>query len=190
MGKIAPAGVAAGACRYEFGWGGKCVAPHVSDVATNARRSFEVFAADESDGIGSSMSYMGEGRYRIRSALRERLPGVLAGLAPKGAGDCGAHEWYRASEETWRCYHCEVGVASSSPWTREEQLQHALGGINSTLRAVRLRGDLGGEEEAAELRRLVHEALSVLPEEENRLERLAQAPPHELPGLVRALRAG
>ena len=109
---------------------------------------------------------------------------------PKGRGDCGAHEWYRADEQTWRCYYCEPAVAHSSPWTREEQLQHTLGGINSTLRAVALRGEPGGERELSELRRLVGEALASLPEEEQRLQRLAAAPPAELPGLAQALRAG
>lgn len=77
----------------------------------------------------------------------------------------------------------------SSPWTREEQLQHTLGGINSTLQVMALRGRPGGEEELAELRRLIREALTVLPEEEHRLERLASAPAAELPGLVQALQA-
>jgi hypothetical protein len=114
----------------------------------------------------------------------------LADVVPKGARDCGAHEWYRADEQTWRCYHCEPGVASSSPWTREEHLQHTLGGIDSTLRVVALRGEPGGEDELAELHRLLREALAALPEEESRLERLAAAPAAELPGLVRALHAG
>lgn len=135
------------------------------------------------------MTSMSRGRYRVRSALRERLPAALADLVPKGPRDCGAHEWYRADEHTWRCYHCEPGITGSSPWTREEQLQYTLGGINSTLRALALRGRPGGEEELAELRRLVLEALAALPEEEHRLERLAAAPATELPGLVQALQA-
>ena len=48
----------------------------------------------------------------------------------------------------------------------------------------------GGEDELAELHRLLREALEALPEEEHRLERLAAAPATELPGLVRALHAG
>jgi hypothetical protein len=52
------------------------------------------------------------GRYRLRTRLRRRLPWWLVdlGVAPKGKHDCGAHEWYRESGDTWRCYHCEVGV--------------------------------------------------------------------------------
>jgi len=115
---------------------------------------------------------------------------VLTELVPKGARDCGDHEWYRADEQSWRCYHCEPAVASSSPWTQEEHLQHTLGGIDSTLRVLALRGEPGGEQELAELQRLVQEALAALPEEEHRLERLAATPAAELPGLVQALHAG
>ncbi len=130
------------------------------------------------------------GRYRLRTWLRGRLPAALARLVPKGRRDCGAHEWYRADEETWRCYHCEPGISTVSPWTREEHLQHTLGGISSTLRTLALRGGPQGEQELLELRRLISEALTALPEEEHRLERLAAAPDAELPGLVQALRAG
>lgn len=31
-----------------------------------------------------------------------------------GLRDCGNHEWYKATEDTDRCYHCEVGVRSRS----------------------------------------------------------------------------
>jgi hypothetical protein len=139
---------------------------------------------------GDIMVGMNRGRYRLRTWLRGRLPIALADRVPKGARDCGAHEWYRADEQSWRCYHCEPGVASSSPWTREEQLQHTLGGIDSTLRVLALRGEPGGEQELAELHRLVDEALVALPQEQHRLERLAAAPAAELPGLVQALHAG
>ena len=115
------------------------------------------------------MMSMNRGRYRLRTWLRGRLPVVLTELVPKGARDCGDHEWYRADEQSWRCYHCEPAVASSSPWTQEEHLQHTLGGIDSTLRVL---------------------ALAALPEEEHRLERLAATPAAELPGLVQALHAG
>jgi hypothetical protein len=68
-------------------------------------------------------------------------------------------------------------------------LQHTLGGIDSTLRVLALRGEAGGDREVAELQRLVKEALTALPEERNRLEQLAAAPAAELPGLVQALHA-
>jgi len=133
---------------------------------------------------------MNGGRYRLRTWLRGRLPVALADLVPKGARDCGAHEFYRADQQTWRCYHCEPEVASSSPWSSEEQLQHTLGGINSALRVLALRGEPGGEKELAELHRLVQEAFVALPVQEHRLKRLAAAPAAELPGLVQALHAG
>jgi hypothetical protein len=135
------------------------------------------------------MTSMTGGRYRLRGWLRAHLPAQLSKLVPKGRHDCGAHEWYRADERTWRCYYCEPAVAHSSPWTREEQLQRTLGGISSTLRAVAARGDSGGETELAELRRLVNEALDSLPEEQQRLRRLAAAPVADLPQLAQALRA-
>jgi hypothetical protein len=113
----------------------------------------------------------------------------LARLVPKGRRDCGAHEWYRADEATWRCYHCEPAVATSSPWTREEQLQHTLGGIHATLRVLASHGELRDEAELVDLRRLIREALAVLPDEESRLERLAAAPAAELPRLAQALHA-
>jgi hypothetical protein len=58
------------------------------------------------------------------------------------------------------------------------------------LRVVALRGEPGGEDELAELHRLVQEALVALPVQEQRLERLAAVPAAELPGLARALHAG
>jgi hypothetical protein len=139
---------------------------------------------------GDIMTPMSGGRYRLRTWLRGRLPVALAGRVPKGARDCGDHEWYRVDEQTWRCYHCEPAVSLSSPWSSEEHLQHTLGGIDSTLRVLALRGEPGGEQELAELHRLVREALAALPEEEHRLERLAAVPAAELPGLVQALHAG
>ncbi len=52
----------------------------------------------------------GRGRYRWRTWLRSRFPYWLSDRIPKGARDCGKHEWYRSDEEYFRCYHCEVGV--------------------------------------------------------------------------------
>lgn len=63
---------------------------------------------------------MGDGRYRLRTALREGLPAFLAARIPKGSRDCGHHEWYKAAEETWRCYHCEPGVTHAVPWDEQE----------------------------------------------------------------------
>jgi hypothetical protein len=55
------------------------------------------------------------------------LPWFLVdrGIAGKGVGDCGEHEWYNHDGVIARCYHCEVGerswpFATSSPirnWT-------------------------------------------------------------------------
>lgn len=130
------------------------------------------------------------GRYRLRTWVRGRLPGVLVGVVPKGRHDCGAHQWYRADAGTWRCYHCRPAIATSSPWTWEEQLGRTLGGIDATLRVLALRGEPRDQRELGELQRLVGEALAVLPEEERRLERLAAARAAELPGLAQALRGG
>lgn len=56
------------------------------------------------------------GRYRWRTRLRRRLPWFLVdrGIAAKGAGDCGAHEWYNHDGVIARCYHCKVGQRSWS----------------------------------------------------------------------------
>ncbi len=60
------------------------------------------------------------GKYRYRTALRERLPEQLAPLIAKGRNDCGDHEWYKGAEHTWRCYHCEPGVTDTVPWDDRE----------------------------------------------------------------------
>jgi hypothetical protein len=54
-------------------------------------------------------------RYRLRTWLREHLPELLAGLLPPGRRDCGDHEWFRADEETDRCWHCVVGERPHQP---------------------------------------------------------------------------
>jgi hypothetical protein len=41
--------------------------------------------------------------------LRRHLPWSLLWISPKGRRDCGWHEWYKRDDETWLCYHCEVG---------------------------------------------------------------------------------
>jgi hypothetical protein len=63
---------------------------------------------------------MNRGKYRYRTALREYLPEHVASWIPKGREDCGEHEWYTADEETWRCYHCEVGLTHHVPWDDRE----------------------------------------------------------------------
>jgi hypothetical protein len=63
---------------------------------------------------------MAHGKYRLRTGLRERLPDPLAGLLAKGSQDCGDHEWYKAAEQTWRCYHCKPGLTRAVPWNERE----------------------------------------------------------------------
>ena len=106
----------------------------------------------------------------------ESRPGNLAGLVPKGAHDCGNHEWYRADEGTWRCYHCRLGETGSSPWTSEEHLQYALGGIDATLRGLALGDAPRREPQVAELLRLIREVRDLLPEQMKRLEQLEKLP--------------
>lgn len=74
------------------------------------------------------------GKYRIRTWLRGRLPGPLLWLAPKGNDDCGYHEWYRSEEAVWRCYHCEAGVATESPFSGTEELRNELEAMATRLR--------------------------------------------------------
>jgi hypothetical protein len=49
-------------------------------------------------------------RYRLRTWVRIHTPYVLSDRIPKGARDCGAHEWYLSEGTTWRCYHCVPGI--------------------------------------------------------------------------------
>jgi hypothetical protein len=63
---------------------------------------------------------MPRGMYRLRTKLREHVPERFAVLIPKGAHDCGDHEWYAAEEGTWRCYHCVVGETHEVPWDERE----------------------------------------------------------------------
>ncbi|MEW1910074.1 hypothetical protein AB0442_16725 [Kitasatospora sp. NPDC085895] len=55
------------------------------------------------------------GRYRWRTDARGALPAALMWMFPKGAKDCGDHQWYRKDERTYRCYHCEPGERPSTP---------------------------------------------------------------------------
>ncbi len=48
-------------------------------------------------------------RYRWRTRLRRLAPQALIFLFPKGRSDCGAHDFYRARGNVWRCYHCRPG---------------------------------------------------------------------------------
>jgi hypothetical protein len=48
---------------------------------------------------------------RWRTWIRTHTPDVLyhrLGLVIPKARDCGAHEWYMASEHVDACYHCRV----------------------------------------------------------------------------------
>jgi hypothetical protein len=45
------------------------------------------------------------GKYRIRTWVRGRLPSTLAQRLRKGR-DCRAHEWYRQDAHVDACYHC------------------------------------------------------------------------------------
>jgi hypothetical protein len=78
---------------------------------------------------------MGAGKYRLRTAVRERLPEWLTGLAPKGKKDCGNHEWYLSEPGTWRCYHDEVGVTHEIPWDDREFEARRLEGAAMNVRA-------------------------------------------------------
>jgi hypothetical protein len=40
---------------------------------------------------------------------------VNLGVAGKGRGDCGAHEFYNADGSVERCYHCAVGECPYDP---------------------------------------------------------------------------
>jgi hypothetical protein len=45
---------------------------------------------------------------------------VNMGVAAKGRGDCGAHEFHNADGKVERCYHCEVGERPYDPPFRHE----------------------------------------------------------------------
>jgi hypothetical protein len=63
---------------------------------------------------------MPDAKYRLRTYLREHAPDQLSALIPKGRDNCGNHEWYAAEEQTWRCYHCVVGITHEIPWDERE----------------------------------------------------------------------
>jgi hypothetical protein len=78
---------------------------------------------------------MRRGKYRYRTALRENAPDRVAALIPKGRQDCGDHEWYLGGPDTWRCYHCTVGITHEVPWDEREFEARKLEGQAMNLRA-------------------------------------------------------
>jgi hypothetical protein len=76
-----------------------------------------------------------KGRYRLRTYFREHSPDRIAMLIPKGAHDCGNHEWYLDQPQTWRCYHCEVGLTNEVPWGEREFIARRLEGQAMNARA-------------------------------------------------------
>lgn len=52
-------------------------------------------------------------KYRLRTWVRTNTPYLVSDRSPKGAKDCGRHEWYRYDEETKHCDHCLVGVRAA-----------------------------------------------------------------------------
>ncbi len=70
--------------------------------------------------VGNRLTRMRSGKYRYRTALREGLPESVAALIPKGRHNCGDHEWYKAEEQTWRCYHWQPGATREVPWDERE----------------------------------------------------------------------
>lgn len=78
---------------------------------------------------------MFDGKYRLRTYLREHLPELLSARIPKGGTDCGNHEWYLAEPQTWHCYHCVVGITSEVPWDEREFAARQIEGQAMNLRA-------------------------------------------------------
>lgn len=87
-----------------------------------------------------SQTARASGRFRWRTQLRGLLPERLGVVVPKGASDCGAHEFYNHDGVTDRCYHCSVGERphQSVPLDREEReiLVRAAVAGSSTARDV------------------------------------------------------
>ncbi len=121
------------------------------------------------------------GRYRWRTRLRGVLPYGLALRIPKGRVDCGAHEWYRSDERTWRCYHCEVGVTHVSPFSGDEQVAGRLAAIRLRFKALGAKPYT--EAVAGEARELFDEA-SILTGERSARD----VPPHSSRGAKRRRR--
>ena len=78
---------------------------------------------------------MRPGKYRLRTKLRENLPDELSARVAKGRNDCRNHEWYLDEPQTWRCYHCAVGVTHEVPWGEPELAARQLEGQAMNARA-------------------------------------------------------
>ncbi len=98
-------------------------------------------------------------RYRWRTWLRGRAPTSLTEVLPKGERDCGAHEWYRSDETTWRCYHCEPGVTHVSPWSPADTIAIRLAALARRARALEGRS---AAEAGGEYREVVRETMALL----------------------------
>lgn len=105
-------------------------------------------------------SMTGRGKYRWRTWVRGRAPQRLTDVLPKGADDCGAHEWYRADEETWRCYHCEPGITHTSPWPPKVELATRLDALR--LRATALQDKQPTPAVAGEVQELISEVSALV----------------------------
>lgn len=103
---------------------------------------------------------MMRGKYRLRTWLRGVMPAPLAFRIPKGRDDCGNHEWYRADDEVWRCYHCEPGVAHVSPFAPEEEIAGRMRALTHMMVALQRREP--SSEVASEYHDLVAELSSLL----------------------------
>lgn len=80
------------------------------------------------------------GKCRTRTWLRMHLPWSIADQIPKGAHDCGDHEWHQAEENAWRCAHCSVGETHESPWSPDEALGYSLEALGGILERSSARG--------------------------------------------------
>ena len=99
-------------------------------------------------------------KYRLRTWLRGHFPSQFVAVFPKGRQSCGAHEWYRADEDTWGCYHCEVGVTHESPWSPEQEATLAAEALAESLRLDELR--VPDQQTIAEETRIVRELDSAI----------------------------
>lgn len=81
----------------------------------------------------------------MRTWLREHLPELFSKFFPPGSRDCREHEWFRADEQTDRCWHCVVGVRPHRPTPIDldsetwQSLRKAAGEGDPTSRRIVLR---------------------------------------------------